>query len=270
MLVGVVQAFAATEVAPGVWQLGSIQDPAIAESSGVASARNRALFWTHNDSGAEQLFAVSTNGETVATWEVRDINPDNWEDLSKSGRNLFIADTGNDALNRDNVFVFRVPEPSTARSGEVRPTRTWRLSYADEPFDGESLFIRAPFGYLIDRNGSGEGTQVYRFRMNRGVDVVLEPQFRLNVGGSVVTGTAVSPDKRRLAVITDSGAYLFFFPKPFPISGLLEPLLFVPYASSTTEGCTFTRNGLLVTGEAREILLFTAEPFREKWRAPRN
>lgn len=257
------------EVAPGVLRLGFTENPAVTESSGLASSRNRSAFWTHNDGGPDILYSATTNGASLTEWKIKDVELDNWEDLSRAGSQLYIADIGNDTLSRETVQVFRVTEPSIKFSGETRPNRMWRLHYPAGPFDAESLFVARSFGYVIPREPTGEGAQVYRFPLNRGVDVTLEPQFTLNVQG-VVTAAAISPDKKRLAVITSAGAYLFILPKKMPTTGLHEPFDFVSYASNNTEGCAFTRNGLLVTGENQEILLFTAEPFREKWKMPKQ
>jgi hypothetical protein len=255
------------EVAPGVLQLGTIQTPAVTESSGVSSSRNKGAFWTHNDGGLDVLYAVSTNGTALSEWRIRDVQLDNWEDLFRKGSQLYVADIGNDGGVREYVSVYRVIEPPVKRSGELRPNRIWNIRYPGDRFDAESFFVSGAYGYVIDRNPGGNGAQAYRFPLGRGVNVRFEPQFSVNVEGSV-TGATISPDGKRIAVVTSAGAYLFVTDRKLPTEGTLDHYTFVSYPSSSTEGCAFTPSGLLVTGEAREILLFTDEPFRSKWKAP--
>jgi hypothetical protein len=77
------------------------------------------------------------------------------------------------------------------------------------------------------------------------------------------TGADITSDRRRLAVITDEGAYLFQFAGGrIATSGQIDPTLSVPYGKAGMEGCAFTRGGLLVTAESGEILLFTNPLFR--------
>ncbi len=90
---------------------------------------------------------------------------------------------------------------------------------------------------------------------------VLEEQCSLNTDYPV-TGGDITSDSKRLAVITDAGAYLFSLPKRVPGDGTLQPALFVPYSLAGMEGCAFTRDGLIVTAETGEILLFTDSLFR--------
>jgi hypothetical protein len=258
------------EVAPGVLQIGTIENSDVNESSGLASSRKPNIVWTHNDTGKPVLYAMTPDGQSVADWELKNVDVKNWEDVTRSGNQLYVADIGNDDLSRDHVEVYRANEPSTKKSGDLKPNRAWRISYADQPFDAESLFIQFGFGYVIARNhDEGAGAQVYRFPLSRATNVTFEPQFFLNVDGNV-TAASLSVDNKRLAVLTSQGAYLFVLPRKLPATGALDPYLFVAYPSSTSEGCTFTRDGLLVTGESPEILLFTAEPFHLKWRAPRQ
>ena len=249
-------------VAPGVLQLGTLQGGAVTESSGaISSARGRNVFWTHNDGGADNLYAFTTNGQALGQWHIKDVELDNWEDIARQGFQLYIADIGNDTLSRPSVYVYRVTEPSWRFSGDVQPNRLWQLRYTNDVFDAESFFVSRAFGYVIAKQPAAGAAQVYRFPLARKGSVDLQPQFSLNVSGIAVSGAEMAKDNKRLAVITGQGAFLFRFTGRLPASGTVEPTLFVPYGLGTMEGCTFTRDGLLVTAESGEILLFTDELF---------
>jgi len=252
--------FAQTEVAPGVLMIGQIQSAEIPESSGlVPSRKGRGLFWTHNDSGADTLYAISPDGALAGQFKLKDTELRNWEDIAATPGRLYIADIGNNDGSRDTVHVYAVPEPNPRVSREVRSVRHWELEYPDEPFDAESFFVCRGYGYVIQKESGN--AHVFRFKLSRGGRVELEEQCKLDLDAPA-TGADATSDKRRLAVITEQGAYLFALPGKIPGEGTLEPALFVPFAFDRMEACCFTRDGLLVTAESGEIFLFTDPQFR--------
>jgi hypothetical protein len=246
------------EVAPGVMQLGTFQNPNITESSGVVSSRLvRGTYWTHNDGGAPVLYGFTTNGSARGEWSIQNLEVRDWEDIESGVGRLYIADIGNNHGEPGDIYV--VSEPNPRRSGNLRVLRRVKLDYPGSAFDSESFFISHSFGYIIEKESGN--AHVYRFRLSGRTAGRLVEQCDLNTG-SPVTGADVTKDSRRLAVITDAGAYLFPLPRRVPTTGTLQPTLFVPYALEGMEGCTFTRNGLLVTAETGQILLFTDPLFR--------
>jgi hypothetical protein len=256
------------EVAPGVLQIGAIQNAAVTESSGIiASRRGRGLYWTHNDSGADVLYGIGADGASAGQYKIKDVELQDWEDVASTPGRLYIADIGNNGGGRNEVNVYAVTEPNPRAAGELRPLKHWQLSYPEDPFDAESLVISRGYGYIIAKELSGGEARVYRFRLNAKSNVTLEKQCKLNVNAPI-GGADLTADNKRLAVITHEGAYLFQLPGRIPADGKLEPALFVPFSHDRMEGCCFTRDGLLVTAETGEIYLFTDGLFR--LRVPRH
>jgi len=124
-------------------------------------------------------------------------------------------------------------------------------------------------GYLISKELSGGEARVYSFPLGnrRGKPIELKKLAKLNVNDTT-RGADVTPDGKRLAVITGSGAYLFNINRTIPADGILEPALKVDFDHGSMEGCCFTRDGLMVTSESRDLYLFTADEF--KYPAPRK
>jgi hypothetical protein len=252
------------EVAPGVVQIGTIQSPAITESSGLIAGHSaRGLFWTHNDSGLDVLYAITATGEDAGEYKIKDVEIEDWEDIALAGGRLYIADIGNNTGARDHVDVYAVREPKPPRVGDLRPLKHWKLSYPGNPFDAESFVVSRGYGYIIAKELENGEAPVYRFRLGGKSDVTLEKQCRLNVNAPPA-GADITTDGKHLAVITREGAYLFEFPHRIPTEGKIEPSHFTPFVHERMEGCCFTREGLLVTSETREIYLFTDAPFRLK------
>src|SRR5688500_15091707 len=129
-----------TEVAPGVLQVGAIQNPAIAESSGlIPSRRGKGVYWTHNDSGPDVLYALQADGTPVSEFKITDAEIDDWEDIAGTPGRLYLADIGNNDRNRSEVFVYAINEPKPTVTRDLPAVRRWTLNYPDEPFDAESL-----------------------------------------------------------------------------------------------------------------------------------
>jgi hypothetical protein len=251
---------AGTEVAPGVEFIGTIQSPDITESSGiVATKKARGALWTHNDGGQDIVYSISSTGESLGEWKIKDVDLQNIEDIAAGPGGLYLAAIGNDTRDRKEVTVVRIPEPPANRSGEVSPTRIWTLKYpGGEEFDAESFFVLKGSGYIISKD---DDARIYRFPLNKsGTEFELEKMCKLNVGAKP-TGADITKDGKRLAVITGAGAYLFTLTNGIPDDGTLDPALFVPYSDGSMEGCTFTPDGLVVTSEGRNLYLFTDPQF---------
>lgn len=254
------------EVAPGVLQIGNIQDAGITESSGVIPSSRPGYYWTHNDGGRDVLYAMTRDGAPAGQYKTKDVAIGDWEDVAKSGSRIYIADIGNNSGSRDQVYVYAVRSPNPRASGELRILRRWTLSYPGQPFDAESLVLSTSFGYVISKELNGGEAFIYRFPLRGKSSVTLEERCRLDVDAPPA-GADLTADNRRLAVITREGAYLFQFRQRIPAEGKISPSVFVPFAHDGMEGCCFTRSGLLVTSESGEIFLFTDPMFRLQWRA---
>jgi hypothetical protein len=250
------------EVAPGVLQIGTIQNSNIIESSGLVPGRSaRGLYWTHNDSGLDVLYAMTATGADAGEYKIKDVEIQDWEDIALAGGRLYIADIGNNTGARGHVDVYAVREPKPPRLSDLRPLKHWRLNYPGDPFDAESFVVSRGYGYVISKELAGGEAPVYRFHLGGKSEVTLEEQCRLNVNAPPA-GADITADGKRFAVITREGAYLFEFARRIPTEGKLEPAHFTPFVHDRMEGCCFTRDGLLVTSETREIYLFTDPAFR--------
>ncbi|HWN96702.1 MAG TPA: hypothetical protein VNT99_16865 [Methylomirabilota bacterium] len=227
----------------------------------MSSRRGKGAFWTHND-GDNNLWAFTLAGLPLGKWSVSVPALYDWEDVAWSPGRIYIADIGNNALTNFIARVYAVPEPGPTFSGNLPLKDVWRLTYPNnQPFDSESLLIFRRNGYIIAKNLEGGEARVYRFPLSRKRTVELQPLCELDVDAPV-GGADLTRDGNRLAIITEIGAYLFQLPGGIPESGQLEPTVFVFHRLDRMEGCAFTRDGLLVTAETGEILLFTHPGFK--------
>src|SRR5262245_60865183 len=60
---------------------GTVSFGALTEASGIAaSKRNPGVLWTHNDGSQGRIWAISTNGARLATYDIN--NVDDLEDIA--------------------------------------------------------------------------------------------------------------------------------------------------------------------------------------------
>ena len=125
---------------------GAISFGALTEASGIAaSARNPGVLWTHNDGSAGRIWALSTNGARLATYDVN--NVDDLEDIAVGPgptpalSYLYIGDIGGNVgtnVVRPDVKIIRIPEPavdlawaSAPRSPNFNGRDNFTLVYPD-------------------------------------------------------------------------------------------------------------------------------------------
>ena len=209
---------------------GAFASPRVRESSGLVVSRVHAgVLWTNNDSGdGPYLYATDTTGADLGARRVDGAEAVDWEDLStgpcpRSDRQcLYVADTGDNQERRVSVTIYAVPEPAPPggladTTGSAGGTATLRLRYPDGAHDVEAIFV-TPSGavYLVTK---GRTPPVRVFSVPRSawsssgvvtataVQTLTIPLDRTN--GALVTGAALAPNGRSVAVRTYRTIYFY-------------------------------------------------------------
>ena len=216
--------------------LGTLQNPAINESSGlVASRTTPGLYWTHNDSGdGPFIYAFDAKGGTRGTWRVSGARARDWEDIAaglgpERNRNyLYIGDIGDNNERRADIVVYRVPEPNItaahARSTKSRPRQTAaseaiRLRYRDGKHDAEALMVHPATGdvYVVTKKMFGRpGVYVARAPLNTTRVTLLTKVGEMSIPsifGGMITAGDLSPDGRRVALCDYTQGYDLVLPR---------------------------------------------------------
>jgi hypothetical protein len=255
-------------VAPGVLKVGRLRHFAISESSGLAASRRYpGVIWTHNDGGFQFLFAVRKSGELVGAFEVPG-NLIDWEDIAADNAGyLYLADTGTNGMVRTHVAVHQVREPDPyKRYGNAKIVRSWFLKFPDGIQDCEAFVVHGGYGYLIAKRRVNDRVKLYRYSLaDRSHSISLQIVARIPVSAGVAAAD-ISPDGRRLGLVTDEGVHIFLI-NGRPVSAVTAPNVFTPFLNSFTEGGTFLGGGFLVSAETRQLWLFTNDlaPRPQPW-----
>lgn len=244
----------------------------IPESSGlVVSRRYPGRMWTINDSDNEpSLLRLDSTGRDRGRVRVRGARNVDWEDLALgpcpagNGDCLYIADIGDNDTRRDQVTVYIVPEPlpptnpsDTLREVAVQDSLV--LRYPDVPHDAEAIAITPDRWLLIVTKDRGGPARLYRTSIDstgggRRLSLVDEMPIATSVvRGRLVTGAAVSPNGRFLAVRTYVSIH-FFRLLPGGATETLLPRagLVIPVVEAQGEAIAFDGNDALVLTSERQ------------------
>jgi hypothetical protein len=206
--------------------LAKIANPEINESSGlVASHTSPGAYWTHNDSGdGPFIYAINTHGESLGTFRVTGATNRDWEDIAagpgpqgpQANRSyLYIGDIGDNDSVRNEVVVYRVPEPqltppdkNTTREHPraTEPAEAFRLAYPDGKHDAETLLVHPSTGnlYIITKTPFGKpGVYQALAPLTSGKLIVMTHIGDLQTPsllGGIITGGSIAPDGRSLVL----------------------------------------------------------------------
>lgn len=135
---------------PDIQVAGRLQNPAIAEASGLARSARQDRLWVINDSGAApQLHAIGLDGADQGTVTLAGAQNVDWEDLATfaaDGRHwLIVADIGDNNATRSHctLYVLQEPDDADIASGGAAVSRQIRFRYPDGARDAESLAVDA-------------------------------------------------------------------------------------------------------------------------------
>lgn len=210
LLVGCSPGVEAPEECRIVQELTELPD-GLHESSGVAVSRaHDGVIWTHNDSGGDpEVFAVRAGGELVGRVAIEGARARDWEDMAlapcPAGTCLYIADVGDNNARRQEIGVYRVPEPDPGSERSL-PAEYFPARYPDGPRDAEAVFVTSDSGVHLITKGRDGPVELFRYPqpLQPGETVTLEPIRTLAVGpqslAEQVTGASASPSGQHVAI----------------------------------------------------------------------
>jgi hypothetical protein len=216
----------------------TFQSPRLVESSGVAVSRAfPGVLWTHNDSGdGPYLYATDLRGTDRGALLIPGAQAIDWEDMSlgpcptrvSAATCLYLADTGDNLEFRPFVTIYAIPEPAPPERasdtlGITRAPAVLWLRYPDGPHDVEAVYVspRDTALFLVSKGTRGSAIRLYRVDRSawRTTDTTSEVVVATLVqtldilpsseAGRLVTGGAVRPDGRVVALRTYTEIYLF-------------------------------------------------------------
>jgi len=193
----------------------------INETSGLEFYNNN--FITHNDSGGEpSLYVFNEMGEVIETIGLNK-NPDfeiennDWEDITNDNEYLFVADTGNNFGNRDNLNIIRVSKGTDFMvDGIIEISYSDQESFFPRPkhkYDAEAIIIIDDKIALFSKDRENLNTDLYLVDKNQNGSQILTSEVSYNVN-TLITGGDYDEDRNLLALVSynsKGNQYLLLF-----------------------------------------------------------
>jgi len=193
----------------------------INETSGLEFYNNN--FITHNDSGGEpSLYVFNEDGEIIETIELNK-NPDfeiennDWEDITNDNEYLFVADTGNNFGNRDNLNIIRVSKGTDFMvDGIIEISYSDQESFFPRPkhkYDAEAIIVIEDKIALFSKDRENLYTDLYLVDKNQNGSQILTSEVSYDVD-TLITGGDFDEDRNLLALVSynsNGNQYLLLF-----------------------------------------------------------
>lgn len=248
-----------------------------------ASTLHPGVFWTLSDSGNKpEIVPLHADGSPVAgpqgPWTavaLKGVKNVDWEALTADGHgNLIVGDVGNNLSRRKELQLYVFKEP-VAGAKEVADIRKYVFAWPDQTVypdpeishDCEAMFVVRGRLYLLTKHRRDTLTDLWRVDFPAsGEQAALTKLARFDAKG-MVTDASVSPDGKRLAILTYRMAWVFelpatgenFFLGPAKVAPLSPPLL-----SWQVEGCAwFDAQTLLLGSEQGDLFKLPLADLKE-------
>ncbi|SFN58529.1 hypothetical protein [Salegentibacter flavus] len=207
-------------------QLKKIQHlPAtLKEVSGMEKFPKSDLIWMINDSGNKNiLYGLQPGNSTLKTIAITNAENKDWEDLARdTSGNLYIGDFGNNRNKREDLVIYKVKNPEGNTSGKTTATKIifaledqteYPPKRKNRNFDIEAFVHLNGNLYLFTKNRSSKSngvSKIYRLTDQPGESTAeLIGEFQSCKKKSCwITGAAVSPDRKRLALLTNKSVHI--------------------------------------------------------------
>ena len=180
----------------------------INETSGLEIINE--VFVTHNDSGGEpSLYFFNLNGEIINSikleeesfWEIYN---NDWEDITADKDYIFIADTGNNFGNRDNLNIIKVRTSDFSVESKIDISYEDQQTFLPRPkhkYDAEALFLIEDKIAVLSKDRSNLFTDLYLIDKESNSKQALESKITYNVN-SLITGGDYNKDMSLLALVS--------------------------------------------------------------------
>ena len=207
-----------------------VAEPALVEASGIAaSKRNAGVLWIHNDSGdSARVFVIGDDGSALGELALPGVTAHDFEDIETaacpdgSGPCVWVADLGNNALDRDDLAIYAMPEPLVTKAsplGHATAAKLWAFPIAYPPgvaIDSEALLV-APdaSGLWVFEKIDAASARVFgtNGHLKEGMTNVLDELGSLTspgvaiANGRMITGADMHPSERRVLVRAYTGVF---------------------------------------------------------------
>ena len=146
-----------------------------------------------------------------------EIENNDWEDITNDNEYLFVADTGNNFGNRDNLNIIRVSKGTDFMvDGIIEISYSDQESFFPRPkhkYDAEAIIVIEDKIALFSKDRENLNTDLYLVDKNQNGSQILTSEVSYNVN-TLITGGDYDEDRNLLALVSynsNGNQYLLLF-----------------------------------------------------------
>jgi uncharacterized protein YjiK len=203
----------ADTLAEGLQKIGQMTSP-VEESSGIENTDEPDVYLTHNDAGGKAaLYKINGQGKVLAIIPIPGAKNSDWEDLTRDTKGyLYIGDFGNNENHRRDLRIYKVRMDNFSQVEEIRfrydDQEKFPPAKGKQNFDSESFFWHEGKLYLITKDRGDKSTaNMYEVTDQPGEHVARKVDAWQT--GSKITSADITPDGKRLALLSNKKLHLF-------------------------------------------------------------
>lgn len=178
------------------------------EASGIADSKTIAnTLWVEEDSGnPPQLYSLNYDGSVRKTVYVKGATNRDWEDLTRAGDTLYLAETGDNNQTYSSYAIYKLAEPAAAID-TVYQFEKVNFNYPDGSHDAEALLVDPETKdiYIITKRDNPSLIYKLSFPYSTTATNTLVQVGTLSYTG--VVSAALSPDGKEVLVKTYATIY---------------------------------------------------------------
>ncbi len=189
----------------------------LSENSGIVQFDEKSI-WVIEDKGNEDhIYKIDFNGKVLKELEVKNAKNHDWEDLTSDKKgNLYIGDFGNNANDRKNLVIYKIPNPETEPGYKIDAERI-EFRYPEQQgfpprrglllYDSEAFFYYNDHFYIITKNRANPFTGealIYRVPAKKGnYNATLMGKIKTCEDGDTcqITSADISPDGKTVVLL---------------------------------------------------------------------
>ena len=229
------------------------------ENSGLAVVPGSDLIWTINDSGnKDHLYGIDIQGSIIKDLNIKGASNKDWEDLATDPLgNIYIADIGNNNYKRDELVIYKLPNPAKheddVRAGEI----IYKYPGYDknQPFNAEAVIFWDDQLYIFTKSQKEKTavtTKIFSVPAVPGsytaIPVTEIPTCEASKA-CMITAADISPDGNTLALLSQEKIWIG---PNFLKTGTLPDLKMIDlHYVSQKEGLCFIDNKTLFISDER-------------------
>lgn len=239
------------------------------ENSGIEIAPKSKLIWTLQDSGnPAEIYGLDAHGKIVQTIAITNAQNNDWEDISSDASgNLYIGDFGNNDNDRKNLCIYKI-DAAHLRHDQATVSASINFYFPQQKafppkksemvYDVESFFVWQDHFYLFTKNRSSKfdgETALYLVPNKPGNHAAKKiATFKTcgSYGKCAVTSADISPDGKKVALLTSGYVWLFIGFKGANIFSGKAEQIDLGHVSQNEGICFSGNNKLLIADEKKK------------------